>query len=104
MFPSNRGFVFHDSRGFESGAVDELDKVQEFIRKRGTNRELNERLHTIWFENLLSSFGIIDAVTYVCTGTVFPPTVTDSKPIWNFSIKSIQVVVGGYLAIIPTCS
>lgn len=60
---------------------------------------LNERLHAIWCETLLSSLGTINtAVTYVYTGTVFRPTATDLKVIWNFSIKSIQAVVGDSFA------
>ncbi|KDQ07489.1 hypothetical protein BOTBODRAFT_38790, partial [Botryobasidium botryosum FD-172 SS1] len=35
IFPSNRGYVFHDSRGFESGATDDND--------------LDEQLHAIWY-------------------------------------------------------
>ncbi|KDQ16264.1 hypothetical protein BOTBODRAFT_30968 [Botryobasidium botryosum FD-172 SS1] len=50
IFPGKNGFVFHDSRGFESGAVRERDIVQEFIRKRANHSALNERIHAIWCE------------------------------------------------------
>ncbi|KDQ10924.1 hypothetical protein BOTBODRAFT_35871 [Botryobasidium botryosum FD-172 SS1] len=49
IFPSNRGYVFHDSRGFESGATDELELVRDFIRTRAASNDLDEQLHAIWY-------------------------------------------------------
>ncbi|KDQ17904.1 hypothetical protein BOTBODRAFT_543281 [Botryobasidium botryosum FD-172 SS1] len=49
IFPSNRGYVFHDSRGFESGATDELELVREFIQTRAASNDLDEQLHAIWY-------------------------------------------------------
>ncbi|KDQ06500.1 hypothetical protein BOTBODRAFT_121416, partial [Botryobasidium botryosum FD-172 SS1] len=49
VFPSNPGFVFHDSRGFEAGSDEELNKVTEFIRSKGNSRELRKQLHVIWY-------------------------------------------------------
>ncbi|KDQ12620.1 hypothetical protein BOTBODRAFT_112641 [Botryobasidium botryosum FD-172 SS1] len=48
-FRSSPGFVFHDSRGFEAGAKEELEKVREFINKRAAERSVNKQLHAIWF-------------------------------------------------------
>ena len=48
IFKSNPQFVFHDSRGFESSSVDEVDNVKTFIAKRAASRELSEQLHAIW--------------------------------------------------------
>ncbi|KDQ14924.1 hypothetical protein BOTBODRAFT_32287 [Botryobasidium botryosum FD-172 SS1] len=48
-FPSSPGFVFHDSRGFESGAVEELELVREFIRKKATLGSVKKQLHAIWY-------------------------------------------------------
>ncbi|KDQ16973.1 hypothetical protein BOTBODRAFT_172584 [Botryobasidium botryosum FD-172 SS1] len=48
-FPKNPGFVFHDSRGFESGAVDELELVREFIRKKSSLGSMRNQLHAIWY-------------------------------------------------------
>ncbi|KDQ17623.1 hypothetical protein BOTBODRAFT_105217 [Botryobasidium botryosum FD-172 SS1] len=48
-FHSNPGFVFHDSRGFEAGATEELEKVREFINNRAAERSVNKQLHAIWF-------------------------------------------------------
>ncbi|KDQ16722.1 hypothetical protein BOTBODRAFT_30638 [Botryobasidium botryosum FD-172 SS1] len=48
-FRSNPGFVFHDSRGFEAGATEELDKVRDFINKRAAERSVDKQLHAIWF-------------------------------------------------------
>ncbi|KDQ08299.1 hypothetical protein BOTBODRAFT_37992 [Botryobasidium botryosum FD-172 SS1] len=49
IFPSNRGYIFHDSRGFESGATDELELVRDFIQTRATSNDLDEQLHAIWY-------------------------------------------------------
>ncbi|KDQ15775.1 hypothetical protein BOTBODRAFT_31259 [Botryobasidium botryosum FD-172 SS1] len=48
-FPTSPGFVFHDSRGFESGAVEELELVREFIRKKATLGSVKNQLHAIWY-------------------------------------------------------
>ncbi|KAJ6455145.1 hypothetical protein C8R45DRAFT_1222580 [Mycena sanguinolenta] len=49
IFNSNRQFVFHDSRGFESGSASEIQKVKEFITARATSGYLSEQLHAIWY-------------------------------------------------------
>jgi len=49
VFKSNPGFVFHDSRGFEAGGVQEFDDVKEFITKRSKMIELRDQLHVIWY-------------------------------------------------------
>jgi hypothetical protein len=48
-FTSHEGYVFHDSRGFESGDTKELEIVQDFVRRKSRERKLNDRLHAIWF-------------------------------------------------------
>ncbi|KDQ14959.1 hypothetical protein BOTBODRAFT_32324 [Botryobasidium botryosum FD-172 SS1] len=48
-FPGSPGFVFHDSRGFESGAVEELELVREFIRKNASQGSMKDQLHAIWY-------------------------------------------------------
>ncbi|TFK35634.1 hypothetical protein BDQ12DRAFT_706637 [Crucibulum laeve] len=49
MFKSNPQFIFHDSRGFESGSVDEMEAVTSFITERAKSNELSEQLHAIWY-------------------------------------------------------
>ncbi|KAF7343546.1 GTP-binding protein [Mycena sanguinolenta] len=49
IFMSNPQFIFHDSRGFEGGSADEIQKVIAFIRERGETTELSEQLHAIWY-------------------------------------------------------
>ncbi|KAJ7872255.1 hypothetical protein B0H13DRAFT_1633946 [Mycena leptocephala] len=49
IFKSNRQFIFHDSRGFESGSLTEMESVKAFINKRAKRRELREQLHAIWY-------------------------------------------------------
>jgi len=48
-FTSHDGYVFHDSRGFESGDNEELEIVQDFVRRKSRERKLKDRLHAIWY-------------------------------------------------------
>jgi len=48
-FTSHGGYVFHDSRGFESGNQTELEIVQDFVRRKSRARDLRDRLHAIWY-------------------------------------------------------
>ncbi|KAH9051714.1 hypothetical protein EDB87DRAFT_1571155, partial [Lactarius vividus] len=48
-FSNNRGYVFHDSRGIESGSKEELDILQDFIRRKCSKKRLRDRLHAIWY-------------------------------------------------------
>ncbi len=48
VFENNKGYIFHDSRGFESGSEDELAIVQDFVRKKAGEKRLEDRLHAIW--------------------------------------------------------
>jgi hypothetical protein len=49
IFKSNPQFIFHDSRGFEAGSLEEKEKVVEpFITKRAGEGKLSEQLHAIW--------------------------------------------------------
>jgi hypothetical protein len=57
VFSSNKGFVFHDSCGFEAGSTEEVNAMQEFLSKRATANTLDKKVHAIWcVENQLSSF------------------------------------------------
>ncbi|KAF7350070.1 GTP-binding protein [Mycena venus] len=49
IFKSNPQFIFHDSRGFESGSIDETEKVKAFIATRAGGNTLSEQLHAIWY-------------------------------------------------------
>ncbi|KAJ7066102.1 hypothetical protein C8F01DRAFT_1248151 [Mycena amicta] len=49
VFKSNPGFIFHDSRGFESGTIEETEKVKNFIKTRAASSSLAEQLHAIWY-------------------------------------------------------
>ncbi|KAJ7429832.1 hypothetical protein B0H11DRAFT_1766382 [Mycena galericulata] len=49
-FPSKLGFVFHDSRGFEAGSMQELSVVQRFVEDHTSTRTLNQQLHAIWYQ------------------------------------------------------
>jgi hypothetical protein len=48
-FTNHNGYVFHDSRGFESGNKTELEIVQDFVRRKSREKLLKDRLHAIWF-------------------------------------------------------
>ncbi|KDR71699.1 hypothetical protein GALMADRAFT_253411 [Galerina marginata CBS 339.88] len=48
-FHSLPGFVFHDSRGFEAGSLEELSTVQQFVVDHSSEVEnLRKQLHAIW--------------------------------------------------------
>ncbi|KAF7343590.1 GTP-binding protein [Mycena sanguinolenta] len=49
IFKSNPQFIFHDSRGFEGGSADEIQKVADFIARRSRARHLSTQLHAIWY-------------------------------------------------------
>ncbi|KAG8824695.1 hypothetical protein FRC19_001275 [Serendipita sp. 401] len=49
VFKSNPGFIFHDSRGFEAGGIEELNKVKSFIERRSKKTWLPNKLHAIWY-------------------------------------------------------
>ncbi|KAI9432345.1 hypothetical protein H4582DRAFT_2083659 [Lactarius indigo] len=49
VFSNNKGYIFHDSRGIESGSEDELRILQGFIRRKCGERRLRNRLHAIWY-------------------------------------------------------
>ncbi|KAL0568584.1 hypothetical protein V5O48_013402 [Marasmius crinis-equi] len=48
-YPSNPGFVFHDSRGMEAGSTEEIERLKEFMEKRSKETSLEDQLHVIWY-------------------------------------------------------
>lgn len=53
VFASNRGFIFHDSRGQEPGGIDELRKVRDFLTTRSRENSLKKQVHVIWWERAI---------------------------------------------------
>ena len=49
IFTNHDGYIFHDSHGFEAGSKDELEAVQEFVKRTSQQNQLRNRLHAIWF-------------------------------------------------------
>ncbi|KAG6332251.1 hypothetical protein ID866_6838 [Astraeus odoratus] len=49
VFRSNKGFVFHDSCGFEAGSEGEFNKMKEFVVECSSTPKLDKRIHAIWF-------------------------------------------------------
>ncbi|KAN0134473.1 hypothetical protein V8E53_007619 [Lactarius tabidus] len=49
VFSNHLGYVFHDSRGIESGSTKELRILQEFIQRKCKEKQLGLRLHAIWY-------------------------------------------------------
>ncbi|KAF8273967.1 hypothetical protein EI94DRAFT_975228 [Lactarius quietus] len=49
VFSNHGGYVFHDSRGIESGSTEELEILQRFIRNKCGERRLRDKLHAIWY-------------------------------------------------------
>ena len=48
IFRSNQDFVFHDSRGFEAGGIDEFQQMKDFVAERAGTTFLKKRIHAIW--------------------------------------------------------
>ncbi|KAJ6504538.1 GTP-binding protein [Mycena vulgaris] len=48
-FSNHKGYVFHDSRGLESGTADELKTIHDFVGDRSRHKRLRDRLHAIWY-------------------------------------------------------
>ncbi|KAG2098458.1 uncharacterized protein F5147DRAFT_763257 [Suillus discolor] len=46
--PQNTRFVLHHSEGFKPGREDNLDLVQDFIRRRSAMPDLKDKLHAVW--------------------------------------------------------
>ncbi|KAG9033217.1 hypothetical protein FRB95_000472, partial [Tulasnella sp. JGI-2019a] len=46
-YPSMPGFVFHDSRGLESGSEVELNGIREFLAQRANDEQ--NAVHVIWY-------------------------------------------------------
>ncbi|KAH9007676.1 era-like GTP-binding protein [Lactarius hengduanensis] len=49
VFSNHTGYIFHDSRGVESGTTEELGILQEFIRRKCEEPRLKNKLHAIWY-------------------------------------------------------
>ena len=49
VFSNHTGYVFHDSRGIESGSIEELETLRKFIRRKCGEKKLRDKLHAIWF-------------------------------------------------------
>ncbi|KAH9020944.1 hypothetical protein EDB85DRAFT_2152713 [Lactarius pseudohatsudake] len=49
VFSNHTGYIFHDSRGVESGSTAELAILQEFIKRKCGERRLKDKLHAIWY-------------------------------------------------------
>ena len=49
VFSNHTGYVFHDSRGIESGSTEELETLRDFIRRKCGEKRLRDKLHAIWF-------------------------------------------------------
>ncbi|KAH9052229.1 hypothetical protein EDB87DRAFT_1570686 [Lactarius vividus] len=49
VFSNHRGYVFHDSRGIESGSAEDLDILRKFIQSKCEKGRLRDRLHAIWY-------------------------------------------------------
>ncbi|KAG8951444.1 hypothetical protein FRC03_012542 [Tulasnella sp. 419] len=54
---SNPYFLFHDSMGYESGSVRQLQKVENFIKARAKKESLSDQVHAIWLLAAIPSSG-----------------------------------------------
>ncbi|KAF8257554.1 hypothetical protein EI94DRAFT_1670647 [Lactarius quietus] len=49
VFSNHEGYVFHDSKGIESGSVEELEILKDFIQRKCEEKTLAKKLHAIWY-------------------------------------------------------
>ncbi|KAF8265855.1 hypothetical protein EI94DRAFT_1685070, partial [Lactarius quietus] len=47
VFSNYPGYVFHDSRGIESGGIEELEILKGFIQRKCGEKRLGDKLHAI---------------------------------------------------------
>jgi hypothetical protein len=78
VFSNHTGYVFHDSRGIESGSTEELEILKEFILRKSGEQRLSDKLHAIWF-GLLSSR--LQQLMVMALGTVSQWTAIDQGSI-----------------------
>ncbi|KAJ7913608.1 hypothetical protein B0H13DRAFT_1612399 [Mycena leptocephala] len=64
VFTNHTGYVFHDSRGFESGSTNEMELIEAFVRDRSQRRKLQERLHAIWSGYLSTRFRYLTTLIF----------------------------------------
>lgn len=74
VFSNLDGFIFHDSRGIESGSTEELEILQEFIRQKSGKRRLEDRLHAIWLLSHVLMIATADHILKVLHFNGQPPT------------------------------
>jgi hypothetical protein len=65
LFINQNGCILHDSRGFEAGSEEELQIVQNFVRRKSQEVLLGDRLHAIWFVPLYLQSQIHEIVRQV---------------------------------------
>ena len=78
VFSKHKGYVFHDSRGIECGAIEELDILQEFIQLKTSASRLQSRLHAIWF-GLVVLTAMTTSDGHIFSGTASRWTTNDQR-------------------------
>lgn len=80
------GYVFHNSCGIESGSTKELETQREFILHKCAEKQLQKKLHAIWFVQLpfpwLRQLTVL--VDLLVSGTASPWVAINQGLIWGF--------------------
>jgi len=66
-FEGNSKIIAHDSEGFQEGKQAEVDVVWKFIDGRSREKDINQKLHLVWFVFLL--FLAVDKLSRTAAGT-----------------------------------
>ena len=61
-FEGNSKIMAHDSEGFEAGKQAEVDVVWKFIDSRSRAKDINQKLHLVWFVLLLFLMGKLSQI------------------------------------------
>ena len=64
MFSNHTGYVFHESRGIESGSTEELENLKQFVYRKCGEKRLRDKLHAIWFGLVSSRLQQIDGYNF----------------------------------------
>ena len=68
VFRNNDKLVAHDSEGFEAGQSSENHVVNDFIERRVTMENINDRLHMVWYEVFHSRIFVVHQTFYIGAG------------------------------------
>ena len=68
-FEGNSKIIAHDSEGFEAGKQAEVDVVWKFIDSRSQAKDINQKLHLVWF--IFLPLLVVEKLSHIVAGTAW---------------------------------